>query len=191
MGDYRAVDAILAEINALIAGKASGTYFISGQEHSAWLRLREGQLVQVACENHFNDDAVPLLMRIVKGIGRFVPGPVFPGHPPLPGEEVRRWLSAEHVRRQAAPTPASRPAHVSPPAHPAVAAGERSDAVSAAIERVALSYLGPIAPLVCAEAWTAHSGIESVLAQIATNLIDQDEVRRFLADAHAAIKGVV
>jgi hypothetical protein len=56
-----------------------------------------------------------------------------------------------------------------------------------AIERIALNYFGPIAPVLCEEAWAAHADIESALAHIASNLLDADEVRRFLVDARATL----
>jgi hypothetical protein len=57
------------------------------------------------------------------------------------------------------------------------------------VEKIALSYLGPIAALLCDEAFAASNEMEQVLRQLASNLATAEESGRFLAEARAALAG--
>lgn len=55
------------------------------------------------------------------------------------------------------------------------------------VEKIALNYFGPIASLLCDEAFAAAADEAQLLRQIASNLPGQDESRRFIAEARAAL----
>jgi hypothetical protein len=96
-------------------------------------------------------------------------------------EAALQWLlggfeSDIGLRKSAAPAPA----RTSAPTMDASASRER-------IEQVALSYLGPIAPLLCDEAFSASNNVEQVLQHIAKNLSTAEESERFLQEVYAAL----
>ena len=64
------------------------------------------------------------------------------------------------------------------------------EAVRQALEKVALNYLGPIAGMLCDEAWDASSDIEQVLSQLAANLATPQEAQKFMTDARVALAKV-
>jgi len=82
-------------------------------------------------------------------------------------------------------TPA--PAPVVPAAPPASATTGGSGDTAKIIERVALNYLGPIAGIICEEAFEASSDVEEILELIARNLISGDEILRFKKEVRAAL----
>ncbi|HBK46693.1 MAG TPA: hypothetical protein DDZ67_09725, partial [Xanthomonadaceae bacterium] len=55
------------------------------------------------------------------------------------------------------------------------------------IEKISLNYFGPIASLLCEEAFEASSDIGQILEQIAANLPTPAETQRFLKEARAAL----
>ncbi|MEQ7512866.1 hypothetical protein ABQE81_04550, partial [Xanthomonas campestris pv. campestris] len=54
----------------------------------------------------------------------------------------------------------------------------------------ATNYLGPIAGMLCDEAWDASSDIEQVLSQLAANLATPQEAQKFMTDARVALAKV-
>jgi hypothetical protein len=52
---------------------------------------------------------------------------------------------------------------------------------------VALNYLGPIAGIICEEAFEASSDVEEILELIGKNLISGDEILRFKKEVRAAL----
>lgn len=84
----------------------------------------------------------------------------------------------------AAATPVAAPS----PASASVGGGSAPDErVRDALEKVALNYLGPIAGMLCDEAWEASSDIEQVLNQLGANLSTPQETQKFMADARVAL----
>ncbi|TQU19508.1 hypothetical protein DB797_08020, partial [Xanthomonas perforans] len=124
------------------------------------------------------------------------------GKPSLLSDDSRQWLmggfeqdlggAPSPVRAPVAPTPAPAAAVASASAAP-VASGDNAgpdERVRSALESVALNYLGPIAGMLCDEAWDASSDIEQVLSQLAANLATPQEAQKFMADARVALAKV-
>ncbi len=57
-------------------------------------------------------------------------------------------------------------------------------------KKYALNYLGPIAGMLCDEAWDASSDIEQVLSQLSTQLATPQEAQKFMDDARVALAEV-
>ncbi|SOO13105.1 conserved exported hypothetical protein [Xanthomonas citri pv. fuscans] len=94
------------------------------------------------------------------------------------------------MRAPVAPTPAPAAPAASASAAPVATGAGPDDSVRDAVEAVALNYLGPIAGMLCDEAWDASSDIEQVLSQLAANLATPQEAQKFMADARVALAKV-
>jgi len=93
---------------------------------------------------------------------------------------------------KAPPAPKPAPSPSTPPASKTAPPPDTTPKVSAPtqreiVEKVALNYFGPIAVLLCDEAFSSSSDIEKVLAQIASNMPTADESNRFINDAQVAL----
>jgi hypothetical protein len=55
------------------------------------------------------------------------------------------------------------------------------------VEKIALDYFGPIASLLCDEAFVDENDIDQALVQIGSNLSSRDESQRFVDEAKAAL----
>jgi len=100
-----------------------------------------------------------------------------------------QWLLGDFENAPPAATAAAAAAVTEPVDAPDVAAAPSSGisgAQRAAVEKVALNYFGPIAGLLCEEAFVPDHDMEQALAQIASNLSSPEESRRFIADARGA-----
>lgn len=172
---------VLGELRALIGRKATGFLFIVTEDnHSASIRLRDGHIDEVNFRNRFNDDAVQFLAQVTGARARFQPGPVSPSKRPPLGESAMQWLLGRRDNPGAAPAP-SAATSASAEAAPTLAQ------LRPAIEKVALNYLGPIASLLCEEAFAGTDDVEQALRHIALNLPERDEADRFINEARAAL----
>ena len=113
---------------------------------------------------------------------RFQPGRVDTSAARTPlGEAALQWLlggfeSDAGMRQRVAPAAAPAPA-------PITDAAARREIV----EKVTLTYLGPIASLICDEAFAASDDLDKVLQQIGSNLATPEESRRFMQEVRAAL----
>ncbi|RXD36338.1 hypothetical protein [Xanthomonas perforans] len=195
---------ILRELKALALKKASGFLFIVTEEnHSCIVRINSGQIEEVVFRMLRNDEAVQRLTMVNAAKARFQADPgAGLGKPSLLSDDSRQWLmggfeqdlggAPSPVRAPVAPTPAPAAAVASASAAP-VASGDNAgpdERVRSALESVALNYLGPIAGMLCDEAWDASSDIEQVLSQLAANLATPQEAQKFMADARVALAKV-
>ncbi|KQQ75602.1 hypothetical protein ASF73_07285 [Xanthomonas sp. Leaf131] len=203
--EFRPLIEILRELKALALKKASGFLFIVTEEnHSCIVRLNAGQIEEVVFRMLRNDEAVQRLTMVNAAKARFQADPgAGMGKPSLLSDDSRQWLmggfeqdlgGAPAAPRVATPTPtAQAPAAAMPAAAPSAApasagGGSAPDKqVREALEKVALNYLGPIAGMLCDEAWEASSDIEQVLNQLGANLSTPQEAQKFMADAHVAL----
>jgi hypothetical protein len=183
VSEFRPLAEVLRELKALVQKKMSGYFFIATENnHSSTILLRNGQVDEVTFSRYRSDEAVKQLANVSAARARFQPGAIgaSAGRTPL-GEAALQWLlggfeNDTGMRQPAAPTPERRAVSVANPA-----------AHRDAIEKVALSYLGPIAVLLCDEAFSGAKDMEQILQQIGSNLATHEEYRRFMAEARAAL----
>ncbi|WDK84895.1 hypothetical protein [Xanthomonas campestris] len=205
--EFRPLIEVLRELKALALKKASGFLFVVTEEnHSCIVRLNAGQIEEVVFRMLRNDEAVQRLTMVNAAKARFQTDPgAGMGKPSLLSEDSRQWLMGGFEQDLGgAPAPVRAPAATAPapaPAAPVAATSSSApasvgngaapdDAVRQALERVALNYLGPIAGMLCDEAWDASSNIEQVLSQLAANLATPQETQKFMADACVALAKV-
>ncbi|WP_115553877.1 hypothetical protein [Xanthomonas arboricola] len=204
--EFRPLIDVLRELRALALKKASGFLFVVTEEnHSCIVRLNAGQIEEVVFRMLRNDEAVQRLTMVGAAKARFQVDPgAGMGKPSLLSEDSRQWLMGGFEQDLGgAPAPARAPVAPAPVAASPVAAaapapapsgnasaGAPDDRVRDALEKVALNYLGPIAGMLCDEAWEASSDIEQVLSQLGANLATPQEAQKFMADARTALAKV-
>ncbi|MCL1559852.1 hypothetical protein [Xanthomonas nasturtii] len=205
--EFRPLIEILRELKALALKKASGFLFIVTEEnHSCIVRINAGQIEEVVFRMLRNDEAVQRLTMVNAAKARFQADPgAGLGKPSLLSDDSRQWLmggfeqdlggAPAPVRAPVATTPLPTPAAASaaPTASAPVSTGNGAapdEAVRQTLEKVALNYLGPIAGMLCDEAWGASSDIEQVLSQLGANLATPQEAQKFMADARVALAKV-
>ncbi|MEA9586062.1 hypothetical protein VC279_07075 [Xanthomonas sp. WHRI 10064A] len=204
--EFRPLIDVLRELRALALKKASGFLFVVTEEnHSCIVRLNAGQIEEVVFRMLRNDEAVQRLTMVGAAKARFQVDPgAGMGKPSLLSEDSRQWLmggfeqdlggAPAPARAAVAPAPvaASPVAAAAPAPAPSgnASAGAPDDRVRDALEKVALNYLGPIAGMLCDEAWDASSDIEQVLSQLGANLATPQEAQKFMADARTALAKV-
>ncbi|BBJ96233.1 hypothetical protein [Xanthomonas campestris] len=202
--EFRPLIEVLRELKALALKKASGFLFVVTEEnHSCIIRINAGQIEEVVFRMLRNDEAVQRLTMVGAAKARFQVDPgAGMGKPSLLSEDSRQWLMGGFeqdlggapalVRAPAATAPAPAPAAPVSTSTPASVGNGAApdDAVRQALERVALNYLGPIAGMLCDEAWDASSDIEQVLSQLAANLATPQEAQKFMTDARVALAKV-
>ncbi|USJ00245.1 hypothetical protein MUG10_20200 [Xanthomonas prunicola] len=192
---------VLRELRALALKKASGFLFIVTEEnHSCIVRINSGQIEEVVFRMLRNDEAVQRLTMVGAAKARFQVDPSAGlGKPSLLSDDSRQWLmggfeqdlggAPAPARAVVAPTPAPAAPVASASAAPGSSGNNAGpdDRVRDALEAIALNYLGPIAGMLCDEAWDASSDIEQVLSQLGTNLATPQEAQKFMADARVAL----
>ena len=205
--EFRPLIEVLRELKALALKKASGFLFVVTEEnHSCIIRINAGQIEEVVFRMLRNDEAVQRLTMVGAAKARFQVDPgAGMGKPSLLSEDSRQWLmggfeqdlggAPAPVRAPvaAAPVPAPAAASAAPTASAPASVGSGAapdEAVRQALEKVALNYLGPIAGMLCDEAWDASSDNEQVLSQLAANLATPQEAQKFMTDARVALAKV-
>ncbi|WDI91997.1 hypothetical protein [Xanthomonas campestris] len=202
--EFRPLIEVLRELKALALKKASGFLFVVTEEnHSCIIRINAGQIEEVVFRMLRNDEAVQRLTMVGAAKARFQVDPgAGMGKPSLLSEDSRQWLMGGFEQDlSGAPAPVRAPVAAAPvpaPATPLSTSAPASvgnsaapdEAVRQALEKVALNYLGPIAGMLCDEAWDASSDIEQVLSQLAANLATPQEAQKFMTDARVALAKV-
>lgn len=192
--ESRSLIDILRELHALAVKKSSGFFFIATTDnHSCTIRLRGGMIEDVIYSRQRGDDAVQLLSNTQGGRGRFQPDPGSnaSGRSTL-SQAAQSWLlggfeSGPPKGLGGVQEPRSTPAPAaSAPTGPQAKASSGGHTAKI-IERVALNYLGPIAGIICEEAFEASSDVEEILELIGKNLISGDEILRFKKEVRAAL----
>ncbi|NIJ91617.1 hypothetical protein FHT12_000275 [Xanthomonas campestris] len=201
--EFRPLIDVLRELKALALKKASGFLFVVTEEnHSCIVRLNAGQIEEVVFRMLRNDEAVQRLTMVNAAKARFQADPgAGMGKPSLLSDDARQWLMGGFEQdlggAPAGPRAPIAPARVTAAATPVAAPGASPASVGGgsapdervrdALEKVALNYLGPIASMLCDEAWDASSDIEQVLNQLGANLSTPQETQKFMADARVAL----
>ncbi|HEY9133188.1 MAG TPA: hypothetical protein VIM98_15650 [Dyella sp.] len=193
--ESRSLIDILRELQALAIRKSSGFFFIAtADNHSCTIRMRGGTIEDVIYSRSRGDDAVQLLSHTQGGRGRFQPDPgSAPAGRSKLSEAAQRWLLGgfesgppSGLGAGDARTATSAPEIARAPVAPSGRVTPGSQAAEI-IERVALNYLGPIAGLICEEAFEASSDTEEVIELIGKNLASGEEILRFKKEARAAL----
>lgn len=187
VSEFRPLIEILRELRTLVQKKMSGYFFIATESnHSSTILLRNGHVDEVTFSRYRSDEAVKHLALVSAARARFQPGAVgaSAGKTPL-GEAALQWLlggfeNDAGMRQKTAPVVRETSA-----AHVVMDAAARREAV----EKVALSHLGPIAGLLCDEAFSSSNDMDQILEQIGSNLSTPEEFQRFMAEARAALTG--
>ena len=179
--EFRPLIEVLRELQVLVQKKMSGHFFIATESnHSSMILLRNGQVDEVTFSRYRSDEAVKQLANVSGARARFQPGKVDTSANRTPlGEAALQWLLGGFEKDAALPPRAA------PTATPAPAPS--ADATRAIVEKITLTYLGPIATLICDEAFSSSDKLDQVLQQIGSNLSTPEESRRFVAEAKAAL----
>lgn len=185
VSEFRPLFEVLRELKALVQKKASGFFFIATESNnSSTIRLRNGQIEDVVFSRYRSDEAVQRLSEVSSARARFQPGPPSNVGSSMPLSQVAlQWLLGgfEHDTLARQPSkPIGKPGATTAAAKPAPSERE-------IVEKLALNYFGPIASLLCDEAFSASGNIEQVLAQLASNMPTPEESDRFMAEARAAV----
>ncbi|WP_394541100.1 hypothetical protein PRJ39_11770 [Lysobacter enzymogenes] len=201
--EFRPLVQVLRELKTLAHKRVSGfAYIVTEDNHSCIVRLHQGQVQEVVYRMLRNEEAVQRLSMVAAARVRFENSGVAAlpaGRAPLSEGSVE-WLLGgfEHdlggQQYQYAPPsmPASAPrangAGAGAAPAPAASAGAANPRARQALEQVALSYLGPIAGLLCQEALDASGGDpHKAIAQLAGQLYSQQEAQRFSEQARTAL----
>lgn len=191
--DFRPLIEVLRELNALVQIEASGFVFLVTEElHSGIIRLHNGQVKEVTFRMLRGDDAVQALSMVSTAKLRFQPNDIPSyGNKMALNPAAMTWLlggfeqelagRSETTAALAAAT--TRAAAAPPTAMPSWVDKRARDT----IEQVALNYLGPIAGMLCQEAFETRPDPKQVVAHLATYLDSAQESRRFIDEAHKAL----
>lgn len=187
-GEFRPLHEILRELKPLVQRKASGFFFVVTEDnHSCTIRIRSGEIDDVLFSRQRNDEAVRLLATVTAAKARFQPIAVSgAGSRGSLSQASLKWLLGDFEN---VPPAASAVVQADPDSVALPSAGV-SDAQRSAVEKIALNYFGPIASLLCDEAFIADNDMEQALVQIASNLPAHSESQRFIAEARRALAGI-
>jgi len=168
---------LLKEVAGLIRNKATGTYcLVTDENRFAMVSLSEGGVVDINYKGKHNDDALPLLGPVRTARATFQEGSVRHGQAgPPSADTVQRLLAADfQAPANDAPAPGGQ------------SLGQREQRV---VREIALSYLGPIAEMVCAEAFANGNGLDDVIRHVASNLPSGAEGNRFASEVRQRLGG--
>ncbi|BAV97637.1 hypothetical protein [Lysobacter enzymogenes] len=196
--EFRPLVQVLRELKSLAHKRSSGfAYVVTEDNHSCIVRLHQGQVQEVVYRMLRNEEAVQRLSMVAAAKMRFESSGIAalpPGRAPLAESSVE-WLLGgfEHdlggqqyqYAPAAVPSPAPGAASASAPAVEAVVVNPH---VRQTLEQIALSYLGPIAGMLCQEAFDAAGGDpQRAIVQLAGQLYSQQEAQRFSEEARKAL----
>ncbi len=184
---------VLRELRSLAAKKSSGFFFVVTEEnHSCIIRLYGGQIEEVVFRMLRNDEAVQRLSMVTAARARFQVDPASNvGNKGTLSADSRQWLLGgfeSDLSGQPAPAVASTTASSAPP--PSTGGSGPTMGQRKVIDDVALRYFGPIASMLCEEAFESGGELQQLLEQLAKNLSSADETQRFLKDVRAALAKV-
>ncbi|SDX56315.1 hypothetical protein [Lysobacter enzymogenes] len=196
--EFRPLVQVLRELKSLAHKRSSGfAYVVTEDNHSCIVRLHQGQVQEVVYRMLRNEEAVQRLSMVAAAKMRFESSGIAAlpsGRAPLAESSVE-WLLGgfEHdlggqqyqYAPAAVPSPAPGAASAGAPAVEAVVVNPH---VRQALEQIALNYLGPIAGMLCQEAFDAAGGDpQRAIVQLAGQLYSQQEAQRFSEEARKAL----
>ncbi|GGA38982.1 hypothetical protein [Dyella nitratireducens] len=181
--EFRPLIEVLRELQRLVQKKVSGHFFIATESnHSSMILLRNGQVDEVTFSRYRSDEAVKQLAGVSAARARFQPGKfdASAGRTPL-GEAALQWLLGGFESDKAVQQ------RVAPAAAPSAPPKTDAEASREIVEKVTLTYLGPIGTLICDEAFSSSGNMDQVLEQIGSNLSTPEEIRRFMEEVRSAL----
>jgi hypothetical protein len=191
--EFRPLIEVLREFNVLVQQGATGFVFLVTEElHSGIIRLHGGQVKDVTFRMLRNDEAVQGLSMVATAKLRFQPNdiPSYGNKIPLSPTSLN-WLLGGFEQELAGRVETVAPVAAKPAPTAVVAAaaapGRVDKRVRQTIEQVALNYLGPIAAMLCEEAFETRSDPRQVVGHLATFLNSPQESRQFIDEAHKAL----
>ncbi|QWP75042.1 hypothetical protein J5226_15480 [Lysobacter sp. K5869] len=197
--EFRPLVQVLRELKSLAHKRSSGfAYIVTEDNHSCIVRLHQGQVQEVVYRMLRNEEAVQRLSMVSAAKVRFESSGVAalpPGRAPLSEGSVE-WilggfehdLGGQQYQYAPAATPSPPPASNGAAAPAAAEAIVVNPHVRQAVEQVALNYLGPIAGMLCQEAFDAAGGDpQRAISQLAGQLYSQQEAQRFSEEARKAL----
>lgn len=192
VSEFRPLADVLRELSGLIRKKVSGYFFIATESNqSSTILLRNGQVDDVTFSRYRSDEAVRQLALVSAARARFQPGAIGDSSKRAPlGEAALQWLlggfEKDVATRERAPVVVA-PVVVESPVAEAASASVAPESPRNVVEHVALTYLGPIASLLCDEAFSDSDDLEQVLQNLSANLSTPDEARRFVAEVRSKL----
>jgi hypothetical protein len=187
VSEFRPLADVLRELSALAHKKVSGYFFIATESNqSSTILLRNGHVDEVTFSRYRSDEAVKQLALVSAARARFQPGAIDASAKRTPlGEAALQWLLGGFEKDVVPRAQVSRTAE-------SVASGAAPSSLDPAarrkvVEHVALTYLGPIATLLCDEAFSSSDDMERVLQNIAANLSTPEESKRFVEEARSKL----
>lgn len=205
--EFRPLVQVLREVKSLAQKRSSGfAYIVTEDNHSCIVRLYEGHVQEVVYRMLRNEEAVQRLSMVSMAKVRFESSGVAAlpaGRAPLSQASVE-WIlggfeqdlgQGQYTPPPAAPVAAPPPATIAPTAPVTNTTGSHvaiiNPRVRQALEQVALNYLGPIATLLCEEAFASAGGDPNrAIAHLANQLYSQQEAQRFTDEARKALAGL-
>jgi hypothetical protein len=183
VSEFRPLVDVLRELGALVHKRVSGYFFIATESNqSSTILLRNGHVDEVTFSRYRSDEAVRQLALVSAARARFQPGNIDASAKRTPlGEAALQWLLGGFEKDVAAQAP------IIVASAPAAPASSDPEARRKVVEHVALTYLGPIATLLCDEAFSSSDDMEQVLRDIASNLATPEESQRFMDEARARL----
>ncbi|MES2296759.1 MAG: hypothetical protein V4582_06930 [Pseudomonadota bacterium] len=166
--------AVVAQVRAWCAQRRSGTAFIvSADQRMAQIHLSAGKIVQVLWRGRRGDDALAALRTLGPASLRFDGACL--QHANLregaPTDEILDYLGGAGTPGAATPfTLADAPAAAPAPE------------LQAAIERLLLKYIGPIAPIVCADCCAQWGEPRALARALAAEIPNPEQAARFRAE---------
>lgn len=171
----RSLQACLGDLREIAEQRLSGTFFLEAADGSvAAITVRDGVIETVSYQGRRGDSAVAQLQQMASAVCSFrLETPRISNTAP-PSRQAVEWLAGR------APAPAE-------PQGTASAAGDFGR-YRAAVQAIAMDYLGPVAPVLCEAAFAECATIEQVIDELASKL-PGDEAGVFSAAAFKACRG--
>jgi len=164
---------VLRDLVALTRHRATGLFCIVTEENRfASIKLREGKLLEVMYRSQFNEPAIEMLSQVRVARATFQVGVVGALRHGAPGDAAVRWLLGGFEEQS---NVALRP----PPATTGKVNGSLTDVHKRVIEETATAFLGPIASVVCEDAFENVHDLDGIIREIGANIGDAEEAARF------------
>ena len=182
--EFRPLVEVLRELRSHAQKNASGfMYIVTDENHSCMVRLHDGQIEEVMFRMLRDDEAVQRLTMVATAKARFqTEMGTGAGKASRLSDASRQWLLGGFERDLA-----DLPAAASHAGTPVSAPGVFDARARAAIEEVALNFLGPIAGMLCDEAFEATSDPQRAIDKLAVNLSTPQEQQSFAHEAREAL----
>jgi hypothetical protein len=182
--EIHSLRACLGALQKLMQLGANGTfYLVDADNEIAAITLHDGVIEEVGYHGHRGDAAVNLIKALPSASTLFHAGSTRAARHSQLSAHALNWLGGmDTVAPESSTASAGRS---SPPPVPAgrkaVSAGQRK-----AVEAIAFTYLGPVAPTVCAAAFADFDELDPVVDEIAA-MLPPEEAKNFRSEITKAI----